>query len=114
MSSRRSHRLVVTALALAVLLALAAPPAQASQRSSLLDTLGAKVQTWLSAWLPGWAGSDGRGMIAPKGSVNRGGDVPKAGATPGGADGRKAGRAPRGGRIRVECSGQSNPDGCPG
>jgi hypothetical protein len=113
MSSRRSHRLVVTALVLTVLLALAAPPVQASQRSSLFDTLGAKVQAWLSAWLPGWAGSDGRGMIEPQSHVYRGGDVPKAGAAPRGADGRKAGRAPRGGRIRVECSASTNPDGCP-
>jgi hypothetical protein len=71
MSSRLSHRFAVSALLLAVLLLLAAPPAQAGSRSSLLDNLGAKVQSWLAAWLPG-AGIQGESATAPSGRTNVG------------------------------------------
>lgn len=111
MSSRQSHRLAVSTLVLAILLGLAAPAAQAGQRPSLLDALGAKVQTWLAAWLPGGS-IDNAGLTDPNGRAKRGGQLPNARVAPGpGLGGRNAGRAPGGGKIRVECSGQPNPDG---
>jgi hypothetical protein len=79
MSSRR-FRPVGSALVLAVLLALAAPPAQASGGSTLLDNLGAKVQIWLAGWLPGvridsvgTTGSSGRAALGGSGSQATGG-----------------------------------------
>jgi len=79
MSSRLSHRPVVSALVLAVLLALAAPPAQAAQGSSLLDHLGSKVQTWLASWLPG-VRVDSAGLTEPKGGAALGGRARQAGS----------------------------------
>lgn len=79
MSSRLSHRPAISALVLAaVFLALAAPPAQAAQGSSLLDHLGSKVQTWLASWLPG-VRVDGAGPSAPKGGGALGGRAQQAG-----------------------------------
>jgi len=66
MSSRPSHRPAISALVLAVLLALAAPPAQAAQGSSALDSLGSRVQTWLASWLPG-VRIDSAGLTEPNG-----------------------------------------------
>jgi hypothetical protein len=108
MSSRLSHRPAISALVLAVLLALAAPPAQAAQGSSLLDHLGSKVQTWLASWLPG-VRIDGVGLTSHD-----------AGAASGGR-GRQAGsRNHREGRafhpvIRPQCDNASgsDPNGCP-
>jgi|ERR1700732_4480580 len=79
MSSRLSHRPVVSALVLAVLLALAAPPAQAAQGSSLLDHLGSKVQTWLASWLPG-VRVESAGLTEPKGGAVLGGRARQAGS----------------------------------
>ena len=79
MSSRLSHRPVVSALVLAVLLALAAPPAQAAQGSSLLDHLGSKVQTWLASWLPG-VRVDGAGVSEPNGGGALAGRAQQAGS----------------------------------
>ena len=110
MSSRQSHRFAISTLVLAILLGLAAPAAQAGQRPSLLDALGAKVQTWLAAWLPGGSIDNAR-LTDPNGLANRGGQLPKAGVAPGkGIGGKNAGR-PIGGGIRVECAGATNPDG---
>jgi hypothetical protein len=112
MSSRLSHRFAVSALLLAVLLLLAAPPAQAGSRSSLLDNLGAKVQSWLAAWLPG-AGIQGEGATARVGQ-SQGAHIPGSLTTPGvGRHGDDAGRSVHHSRIRVECAGQSDPNGCP-
>ena|ERR1700719_59411 len=106
MSSRLSHRPVVSALALAVLLALAAPPAQAAQGSSLLDHLGSKVQTWLASWLPG-VRTDGAGVNAPNGGAALGSHGRQAGSA-----GHHEGRAfhPV---IRPQCDsgGQIDPNG---
>jgi hypothetical protein len=108
MSSRLSHRPVVSALVLAVLLALAAPPAQAAQGSSLLDHLGSKVQTWLASWLPG-VRIDGAGLTEPKGGVAPGGRARQVGS-----GNYRQGRAfhPV---IRPACDGSpsSDPNGCP-
>ena len=106
MSSRLSHRLTVTTLALALLLALAAPPAQAAQSASALDTLTAKVQTWLSALWP-WAGAStkSRGLTDPNGRGHVAGV-----ATSAGHHGRQLV-----GPIRPACdnSGVTDPNGCP-
>jgi hypothetical protein len=107
MSSRR-FRPVGSALVLAVLLALAAPPAQASGGSTLLDNLGAKVQIWLAGWLPG-------GRIEAIGAIN-----PSRGAAFGGRV-RQQGIEGRGSHqsrsirpvIRPECNSVSDPNGCP-
>jgi hypothetical protein len=87
MSSRLSHRPVVSALVLAVLLALAAPPAQAAQGSSLLDHLGSKVQSWLASWLPG-VRVESAGVTEPKGGV-----APVGRARQGGSGNHRQGRA---------------------
>jgi len=120
MSSRLSHhpvhrpihrpynRLAVGALLFAVLLALAAPPAQAAQGSSFLDHLGSKVQSWLASWLPG-VRVDGAGLVDHKGGAAQGGRA------------QEAGRGnPRQGRafhpvIRTQCDniGVPDPNGCP-
>lgn len=111
MSSRPSHRLTVSALLLAVLLALGAPPVQAtSPTAGALEALGAKVQTWLAGWLPGSA-VESRGMIDPNGHVYQAVPSPKSLAT--GGSGHTAGRAPRGGGIKVQCVGTPDPNGCP-
>jgi hypothetical protein len=108
MSSRLSHRPVVSALVLAVLLALAAPPAQAAQGSSLLDHLGSKVQSWLASWLPG-VRIDSAGLTEPNG-----GAAPVGRARQAGSGNHREGRAfhPV---IRPQCDGSSNsdPNGCP-
>ena len=103
MSSRLSHRPVVSALVLAVLLALAAPPAQAAQGSSLLDHLGSKVQSWLASWLPG-VRVESAGVTEPKGGAAPGGHGRQAGSA-----GHHEGRAfhPV---IRPQCDGSSNSD----
>lgn len=79
MSSRLSHRTAISALVLAVLLALAAPPAQAAQGSSLLDHLGSKVQTWLASWLPGFR-IDSAGVGNPNGGAALGDHGRQAGS----------------------------------
>jgi hypothetical protein len=79
MSSRLSHRPAISALVLAVFLALAAPPAQAVQGSSLLDHLGSKVQTWLASWLPG-VRMDGAGVSEARGGAAAGGRAREAGS----------------------------------
>src|ERR1700688_2717651 len=80
MSSRPSHRPAISALVLAVLLlALAAPPAQAGQGSTFLDNLGSKVQTWLASCLPG-VRIDGSGVIDPNGGAALGGQARNAGS----------------------------------
>jgi len=107
MPSSLSHRLVVSALFLAVLLALAPPPAQASTSSGVLDSLGAKVQSWLAAWLPA-TGLKGSSATATSGrtSVVTQAQVPATGS------GRK-----RSGRsihpiIKPGCSITTDPNGC--
>ena len=108
MSSRLSHRPAISALVLAVLLFLAAPPAQAAQGSSLLDHLGSKVQTWLASWLPG-VRIDGAGVTEPHGRAAAPGHGQQAGSA-----GHHEGRAfhPV---IRPQCdnSSGSDPNGCP-
>ncbi len=103
MSSRLSHRPVVSALVLAVLLALAAPPAQAAQGSGLLDHLGSKVQSWLASWLPG-VRVDGAGVSAPNGGKELEGRAQQAGSW-----NHHQGRAfhPV---IRPQCDSTSHPD----
>ncbi len=98
MSSRLSHRPAISALVLAVLLALAAPPAQAAQGSSLLDHLGSKVQTWLASWLPG-VRIDSAGVGNPNGGAALGDHGRQAGSA-----GRREGTAfhPV---IRPQCDG---------
>src|SRR5258708_14833433 len=73
MSSRTFSRSMVTALLLCALLALAAPPAQASGLAGgLLGGLSAKVQSWAAAWWPAAAGTDSRGgLIDPDGRRER-------------------------------------------
>jgi len=107
MPSRLSHRLVVSALFLAVLLALAPPPAQAGTSSGVLDNLGAKVQSWLAAWLPA-SGLKDEGVKAPSGRTSAGSHA-QAPAT---ELGRK-----RSGRsmhpiIKPACSITTDPNGC--
>src|ERR1700726_4993419 len=108
MSSRLSHRPAISALVLAVLLALAAPPAQAAQGSSLLDHLGSKVQTWLASWLPG-VRVDGGGVSEPNGGGALAGRAQQAGS-----GNHHQGRAfhPV---IRPQCEGSpgADPNGCP-
>jgi hypothetical protein len=112
MSFRQSHRLVVTALALASLLALAAPPAHAA--GNLLDSLGAKVQGWAAAWWP-WPAAASHGIVAanPDGGARANfGTV--HGGRPGGNAGRQAGRAlPPGVRPACDNAGIGDPNGCP-
>lgn len=107
MSSRLSHRLAVSTLVLAVLLALAAPPAQAATSASVLDNLGAKVQTWLAAWLPG-ASPHNEGLAEPNGGTKVGshGQLPSRQVSGGGAHHPV---------IRPQCSGYpgGDPNGCP-
>jgi hypothetical protein len=95
-------------LVLAALLALAAPPAQAAQGSSLLDHLGSKVQTWLASWLPG-VRFDGAGVTASKGEA-----APVGRARLAGSGNHHQGRAfhPV---IRPQCDGGpiTDPNGCP-
>lgn len=106
MSSRLSHRPAISALVLAVFLALAAPPAQAAQGSSLLDHLGSKVQTWLASWLPG-VRVDRAGLTEPNGRAALG------------DHGRQAGNHHEGRAfhpvIRPQCdtSPGADPNGCP-
>lgn len=111
MSSRPFHRFATCALALAVLLALAAPPAQAGTRSSLLGNLGATVQTWLTAWWPG-AGLQGTGTTDPNGRANvRNYALIPAGHVSG-SHGRHSERSfhPI---IRPQCGTNTDPNGCP-
>jgi hypothetical protein len=75
---RPFHRPAICALLLAVLMVLAAPPAQAAQGSSFLDHLGSKVQTWLASWLPG-VRVDGAGLVDHKGASAQGGRAQEAG-----------------------------------
>jgi hypothetical protein len=121
MSSRLSHRpvhcpihrpynrLAVGALLFAVLLALAAPPAQAAQGSSFLDHLGSKVQSWLASWLPGGVRVDGAGLVDHEGGAAQEGRAQEAGR-----GNHRQGRAfhPV---IRPQCdiSPGGDPNGCP-
>lgn len=112
MSSRQSHRLVVTALALATVVSLAAPPAHAA--GSLLDSLGARVQGWAAGWWP-WPAAASHGIVTANPD---GGARSSVGSVRGGRAGGDAGRQP--GRalppvVRVRCDNASNPDpnGCP-
>jgi hypothetical protein len=100
MSSRLSHRLAVSALLLAVALALGAPPAQASTNFSALESLGAKVQTWLTGWLPRSAGTDAGGLTDPNGRGHL--RLPVKGS-------------PGGPIIKPACdnAGSTDPNGCP-
>lgn len=112
MSSRR-FRSVGSALVLAVLLALAASPAQAAERSTLLDNLGAKVQIWLAGWLPGIR-IDSVGATAPSGRAALGGHGRPALGGAGRSLTQHQGRTfhPV---IRPECDTSPGPDpnGCP-
>jgi len=108
MPSRLSHRLVVSALFLAVLLALAPPPAQAGTSSGVLDNLGAKVQSWLAAWLPA-SGLKDEGVKAPSGRTSAGTQAQQTLGRPG--------AQPRGhhggvGPIKPLCNGINDPNGC--
>jgi hypothetical protein len=111
MSSRPSHRLAICALVLAVLLALAAPPAQAGTRSSLLGNLGAGVQTWLTAWWPG-AGLQDPGTTDANGRAN----VKGSSQLPAGPlAGSPASHRERSGHrlIKPVCTPIGDPNGCP-
>jgi len=110
MSSRRFHS-VGSALVLAVLLALAAPPAQAAERSTLLDHLGAKVQTWLVGWLPGIR-IDGQDTTDSNGRVAIADHARQAA---GGASGRITTEKGRTFHpiIRPQCNPAVDPNGCP-
>ena|ERR1700688_173101 len=104
MSSRPSHRPAISALVLAVLLlALAAPPAQAGQGSTFLDNLGSKVQTWLASCLPG-VRIGSVGLTDPKGGAALGGPARQAGSTK-----HHQGRVVHP-IIRPECDNSSHPD----
>jgi hypothetical protein len=112
MSSRTSRRPVVAVVALAMLLALATPPAHAA--GSLLDSLGARVQGWAAAWWP-WPAAASHGIVTanPDGGARSNlGTV--HGGRPGGNAGRQAGRAlPPGGRVTCDNAGIGDPNGCP-
>ena len=102
MSSRLSHRLAVTTLALALLLALAAPPAQAAQSAGALDTLTAKVHTWLSAlWPWGGASADSALLTDPNGRAHAGALAVHSPAGPHGS--LKAHHGVRGRNLRPGC-----------
>jgi hypothetical protein len=61
MSFVRSNRPVVTLVVVAVLLALTAPPAHAA--GSILDTLGARMQSWAANLWP-WPAAADHGIVA--------------------------------------------------
>ena len=106
MSSRLFHRLTVSALAVAVLLALAVAPAQAATaRSTVLDNLGAKVQSWLAAWLPG------AGLHLEGTTDTNGGGQARADAKL--RSGRPSGEKSVHRFIRPECNPVTDPNGCP-
>lgn len=108
MSSRLSHRTAVSALVLAVLLALAAPPAQAAQGSSLLGSLGSKVQSWLASWLPGLR-MDGAGVSEHERGTSPGGE-----ARQGGGSNHREGRAYHPVILPAcDVNPSSDPNGCP-
>ena len=106
MSSRLSNRTAISALVLAVLFALAAPPAQAAQGSSLLDHLGSEVQSWLASWLPG-VRVDGAGL-----SEQERGAAPGGAARQGGSGNNQARRAyHRVIRPQCDAGAQTDPNG---
>lgn len=111
MFSRTFSRSTVTALALCALLVLAAPPAQAGQAAGLLGGLSAKLQTWVTAWWPGVAGTDSRGgLIDPNGRSQRRVAAPVPGGKASGGANRHHGRVFLG-PIRPGCSGPIDPNG---
>jgi hypothetical protein len=110
MSSRRTQRLVVSALAVCTLLTLAAPAAQARESAGFIDALAAKLHALVPAWWPGvGARTDaGAGLIDPNGGA-------KAAVRPivgGHRDGLPA-RHGRGivGPVRPACNGIPEPNG---
>ena len=109
MSSRLSHRFAISALLLAVLLVLAAPPAQAGTGSSFLDSVGAKVQSWLAAWLPA-AGIQSESATSGSGRANVGSHAKLAAGRLGGSPGGYRGHHPV---IRPQCGPINDPNGCP-
>jgi hypothetical protein len=111
MSSDRIHRPAVTVLALAILLALAAPPAQAA--GSFLDTLGAKVQTWVAAWWPlPAAGAHGIVTANPEGGARSNASAVHGGGTGGHGGGSLPGKV-RAPGVRPLCTPGVDPNGCP-
>src|SRR5258708_7612277 len=111
MSSRTFSRSMVTALLLCALLALAAPPAQASGLAGgLLGGLSAKVHSWAAAWWPAAAGTDSRGgIIDPNGKSERRAAAPVPGRRVSGRVQAHRGRVV--GPIRPGCNGPVDPNG---
>jgi|SRR5579862_7370785 len=108
MSSRLSNRTAISALVLAVLFALAAPPAHAAQGPSLLDHLGSKVQSWLASWLPG-VRVDGEGVGEQDNSAR-----PRAAYAPGQSGLRpRHGQFHRGIKALCDTGSTGEPNGCP-
>jgi hypothetical protein len=108
MSSHPFPRPVACALVLAALLCLTAPPAQAAERSTLLDHLGAKVQTWLAGWLPGIR-IDAVGTRVPEG-VDRSQAAPAPGRSGGSLSSHQI---HRGVKPLCDTGGTADPNGCP-
>jgi hypothetical protein len=69
---RTSRRIVVSAVVLALTVALATPPAQARESATYLDTLTAKVGAWVTALWP-WSAvrTEGSGGADPNGRSKR-------------------------------------------
>ena len=109
MSSGRFHS-VGSALVLAVLVALAATPAQAAERSTLLDNLGAKVQIWVAGWLPGIR-IDSVGTANPNGGASWGSNA--ADTRSGGGLRIRHGQFHRGIKPLCDTGGVVDPNGCP-
>jgi hypothetical protein len=111
MSSDRFNRPALTALVLAMLLALAAPPAQAA--GSFLDTLGAKVQGWATAWWP-WPAAASHGIVPadPNGGARSNGGAVHGGGRALGHGGGQPGRVlpPV---AKPLCNTNPDPNGCP-
>lgn len=110
MSSHLFPRPVASALVLAVALTLASPPAQAAGRSSLVDYLGAKVQTWLAGWLPGLR-IDSVGTMEP-GRAALGAHGRQAPGQESERVDSRTGRAVHRG-IKPQCGSNPDPNGCP-
>jgi hypothetical protein len=110
MSSNRFHHPAVTVLVLAILLALAAPPAHAA--GNLLDHLGARVQSWAAAWWP-WPATASHGIVAanPEGGARSNVSAVHGSGTRGHGEGQP-------GRLllpgaRPLCAPGVDPNGCP-
>ncbi len=111
MSSRTFSRSMVTALLLCALLALAAPPAQASGLAGgLLGGLSAKVQSWAAAWWPAAAGTDSRGGIIDPNGKSRSAAAPARGSRAAQGARRPSGRTVVG-PIRPGCNNGIDPNG---